>query len=87
MENSGQTAAQVAPAFAGDQRLVAQASTTVTLGTSPKAKAMLKKLSAQNRFALAFRLHNLKIEAGREKKIADFIAMLERGETIHPQKL
>lgn len=48
---------------------------------------MLKKLSAQNRFALAFRLHNLKIEAGREKKIADFIAMLERGETIHPQKL
>ena len=56
------------------------------IDASPKAKAMLAKLSAQNRFALAFRLHNLKTEAGRQKKIADFVAMLERGETIHPQK-
>ncbi len=53
---------------------------------SPRAKAMLPTLSAQNRFALAFRVHNLKTEAGRKKKIADFVAMLERGETIYPQK-
>lgn len=51
----------------------------------PKAKAMLAKLSAQNRFALAFRLHNMKTEAGRKKKIEAFVAMLKRGETIHPQ--
>lgn len=56
------------------------------IDASPKAKAMLAKLSAQNRFALAFRVHNLKTQAGRQKKIADFVAMLERGETIHPQK-
>ena len=56
------------------------------IDASPKAKAMLAKLSAQNRFALAFRLHNMKTEAGRQKKVADFVAMLERGETIHPQK-
>ncbi len=53
---------------------------------SPKAKAMLGKLSEQNRFALAFRTHNMKTPAGREKKIETFVAMLERGETIHPQK-
>ena len=47
---------------------------------------MLATLSAQNRFALAFRVHNMKTEAGRKKKIADFVSMLKRGETIYPQK-
>jgi hypothetical protein len=46
---------------------------------------MLSTLSAQNRFALAFRVHNTKTEAGRKKKIAAFVEMLKRGETIHPQ--
>lgn len=51
----------------------------------PAARAMLAGLSAQNRFALAFRVHNLKTAAARERKIAAFVAMLERGETIYPQ--
>ncbi|QUS39640.1 hypothetical protein RPMA_12920 [Tardiphaga alba] len=51
----------------------------------PKAKAMFAKLSAQNRFALSFRVSNLKTEAGRRKRIAAFVEMLSRGETIHPQ--
>ena len=51
----------------------------------PKARAMLKSLSAQNRFAIAFRTHNMKTEAGRKKKIADIVAMLKRGETFYPQ--
>lgn len=53
----------------------------------PQARETLGKLNAQNRFALAFRLHNMKTEAGRRKKIADFVAMLARGETIYPQKM
>jgi uncharacterized protein YdeI (YjbR/CyaY-like superfamily) len=57
----------------------------VAIDAEPKAKAMLPKLSAQNRFALAFRTHNMKTEAGRKKKIAAFVAMLKRGETIYPQ--
>lgn len=52
----------------------------------PKARGMLAKLTAQNRFALAFRTHNMKTEAGRKKKIAAFVEMLARGETIYPQK-
>jgi uncharacterized protein YdeI (YjbR/CyaY-like superfamily) len=51
----------------------------------PKAKAMLEGLSEQNRFALAFRVHNMKTDAGRKKKIAAFVEMLKRGETIYPQ--
>lgn len=55
------------------------------IDAEPKAKAMLAKLSAQNRFSVAFRVHNMKTEAGRKKKIETFVAMLKRGETIYPQ--
>lgn len=55
------------------------------IDAEPRAKAMLAKLSAQNRFALAFRTHNMKTEAGRKKKIEALVAMLKRGETIYPQ--
>jgi uncharacterized protein YdeI (YjbR/CyaY-like superfamily) len=56
------------------------------IDAEPKAKAMLAKLSAQNRFALAFRVHNLKTEAGRKRRIKEFVEMLKRGETIYPQR-
>ncbi|OFX00604.1 MAG: hypothetical protein A3D94_13445 [Alphaproteobacteria bacterium RIFCSPHIGHO2_12_FULL_66_14] len=56
------------------------------IDAEPKAKVMLEKLSAQNRFAFAFRTHNIKTEAGRKKKIAAFVAMLKSGKTIHPQR-
>jgi len=56
------------------------------IDAEPAAKAMLAKLTAQNRFALAFRVHNMNTEAGRAKKIAGFVEMLRRGETVHPQK-
>lgn len=52
----------------------------------PQARATLATLSAQNRFALAFRVHNMKTEAGRKKKIETFVDMLSRGETLYPQK-
>lgn len=56
------------------------------IDADPAAKAMLAKLTAQNRFALAFRIHNMKTQAGRDKKVAAFVEMLRRGETIYPQK-
>ena len=55
------------------------------IDAEPAAKEMLGKLNEQNRFALAFRTHNMKTEAGRTKKIAGFVEMLKRGETIYPQ--
>ena len=56
------------------------------IDAEPKAKAMLAKLTKQNRYSLAFRTHNMKTKAGRKKKIETFVAMLKRGETIHPQR-
>ena len=57
------------------------------LKSEPKARKLLTRLSAQNRFAIAFRLHNMKTEAGRKKKIAAFVEILKKGETIYPQDL
>ena len=56
------------------------------IDAEPAARAMLAKLSAQNRFALAFRAHNMKTEAGWRKKITTLVEMLKRGETIYPQR-
>jgi uncharacterized protein YdeI (YjbR/CyaY-like superfamily) len=55
------------------------------IDVEPEAKEMLEKLNAQNRFALAFRTHNMKTPTGRKKKIKTFVEMLKRGETIYPQ--
>ncbi|HWK66267.1 MAG TPA: YdeI/OmpD-associated family protein [Rhizobiaceae bacterium] len=56
------------------------------IDAEPQAREMLETLTEQNRFALAFRVHNMKTEAGRKKKIASFVEMLKRGETIYPQR-
>jgi uncharacterized protein YdeI (YjbR/CyaY-like superfamily) len=56
------------------------------IDAEPKARAMLDTLTAQNRFALIFRLGQIKTEAGRQRKIGAFVEMLKRGETFHPQK-
>lgn len=55
------------------------------MDANPQARAMFETLTAQNRFALLFRLGSLKTEAGRRKRIEAFVAMLARGETIYPQ--
>ena len=75
-----------ARAYAAGRNLKIPDDLQAAIDAEPQAKAMLAKLSAQNRFALAFRVHNLKTEAGRRKKIAAFVEMLKRGETIYPQR-
>ena len=72
-------------AYAGGKDMKIPDDLQVAIDAEPAARAMLGKLSAQNRFALAFRTHNMKTEAGRKKKIETFVEMLKRGETIHPQ--
>ncbi len=52
---------------------------------SPRARKTFGSLNRQNLFALAFRTNNMKTPAGRARKIASLVAMLERGETIVPQ--
>jgi uncharacterized protein YdeI (YjbR/CyaY-like superfamily) len=53
---------------------------------SPRAKKTFQKLGKMNLFALAFRTNNMKTAEGRAKKIATLVKMLERGETIVPER-
>jgi uncharacterized protein YdeI (YjbR/CyaY-like superfamily) len=73
-------------AYASGKNLKIPDDLQAAIDAEPKAKEMLGKLTEQNRFALAFRVHNLKTPAGREKKIKAFVDMLKAGETIYPQK-
>ena len=52
---------------------------------SPRARKTFRTLGRRNLFALAFRTNNMKTPAGRAKKIAALVTMLERGETIFPE--
>ncbi|CAM5609098.1 hypothetical protein MAUB1S_10332 [Mycolicibacterium aubagnense] len=74
-----------ANAYSGSKNLTVPEDLRAAIDAEPLAREMFAKLSSQNRFALVFRIHNLKTEAGRRKKVAEFVAMLMRGETIYPQ--
>jgi uncharacterized protein YdeI (YjbR/CyaY-like superfamily) len=56
------------------------------LGAHPSAQAMFEILSSQNRYAILFRISDAKLPATRERRVNQFVAMLERGETVYPQK-
>ena len=56
------------------------------INASPRARRTFRTLSKHNLFALAYRTNAMKTPAGRGKKIATLVAMLARGETIHPNR-
>ncbi|RNE67363.1 YdeI/OmpD-associated family protein [Cryobacterium tepidiphilum] len=56
------------------------------LAASPEAAELFARLDSANRYAIIFRIGNVKRAETRARKIADYVAMLARGETIHPRK-
>ena len=54
------------------------------LDANPKAKRFFATLNGQNRYAILFRIQNVKKAETRAKKIAQFVDMLNKGETLHP---
>ena len=56
------------------------------ISADPAAQEMFEVLTATNRFALVHRLASVKRAETRERRIAQFVEMLARGETIHPQR-
>jgi uncharacterized protein YdeI (YjbR/CyaY-like superfamily) len=53
------------------------------LDLNPKADAFFATLTGANRYAILYRIGAVKTAEARARKIALFVAMLERGETIH----
>ncbi|HWC80750.1 MAG TPA: YdeI/OmpD-associated family protein [Pseudonocardiaceae bacterium] len=56
------------------------------LAGNPGAQAMFDRLSSRNRFAVCYRVGQAKRAETRARRIAGFVEMLARGETIYPQK-
>ena len=54
------------------------------LNRSSKAQAFFATLESRNRYAILFRIQTVKRAETRARRIAEFIAMLERCEKIHP---
>lgn len=56
------------------------------LAKSARAAKLFATLGSQNRYAILHRVQTAKKPETRAKRIATFVAMLARGETIHPEK-
>jgi uncharacterized protein YdeI (YjbR/CyaY-like superfamily) len=53
------------------------------LEASPAAATFFATLTGANRYAILYRIGAVKRPETRARKIADYVAMLERGETLH----
>jgi uncharacterized protein YdeI (YjbR/CyaY-like superfamily) len=73
-------------AYLGRARIEVPADLAAALSAEPGAQAMFEILSSQNRYSVLFRIHGAKRADTRARRIAQFVEMLARGETIHPQK-
>ncbi|HEV2675309.1 MAG TPA: YdeI/OmpD-associated family protein [Aliidongia sp.] len=56
------------------------------LDAAPAAREFFATLDGANRYAILYRVQDAKTAATRARRIEQFIAMLGRGETIHPRK-
>ena len=54
------------------------------LAAEPAASAFFGTLKGANRYAVLYRIHDAKTAKTRSGRIERFVAMLARGETIHP---
>jgi uncharacterized protein YdeI (YjbR/CyaY-like superfamily) len=55
------------------------------LAASPSARATFLKLTSANRYSILYRIESAKKIETRARRIEQFVEMLARGETIHPQ--
>lgn len=56
------------------------------LAVNPAAAATFAELDAANRYSIVYRLNTVKRAATRDRKLAEYVDMLARGESIHPRK-
>jgi uncharacterized protein YdeI (YjbR/CyaY-like superfamily) len=54
------------------------------LDANPKAQKFFATLNSQNKYAILFRIQNVKKADTRAKKITQFIEMLSNGEKLYP---
>ena len=73
-------------AYAGPATATVPADLAEAIAANAQAQAMFDVLTSTNRFALIHRLNAVKRAETRARKIAEFVEMLARHESPHPQK-
>jgi uncharacterized protein YdeI (YjbR/CyaY-like superfamily) len=73
-------------AYAGPRTIELPDDLAAALKAEPRAQAMFEILTSQNRYAVLLRIHAAKRSDTRARRIEQFVAMLARGETVHPQR-
>jgi len=72
-------------AYAGQATAAVPDDLQAALDASPAAAALFSELDRTNRYAILYRIGSVKKPETRAKKIAGFVADLERGATPHPR--
>jgi uncharacterized protein YdeI (YjbR/CyaY-like superfamily) len=73
-----------AAAYAGQRSAGVPDDLQRELDARPGAKAFFAELTGQNRYAILYRLQDAKKPETRARRLAQFVAMLEAGETLYP---
>ena len=70
-------------AYGSPSALTTDAAFEKALNNNPRAKKFFKTISAANRYAILWRIQTAKRAETRERRIRDYVEMLEKGETHH----
>ena len=73
-------------AYAGAATIEVPEDLARALAAEPRAQAAFAQLTSQNRYAVLYRIQDVKGADTRARRIGQYVAMLARGETIHPQQ-
>jgi len=72
-------------AYAGQASMEVPEDLADALIANPRAQAMFQTLTGANRYSILYRIGSAKKTETRARRIEQFVEMLARGETIHPQ--
>jgi uncharacterized protein YdeI (YjbR/CyaY-like superfamily) len=72
-------------AYAGQAGVEVPEDLADALIANPRAQAMFQTLTSANRYSILYRIGSAKKTETRARRIEQFVEMLARGETIHPQ--
>jgi uncharacterized protein YdeI (YjbR/CyaY-like superfamily) len=93
MEQGGLAAVEAARAdgrweraYAGARTIEVPADLRAALDDNLTAAAFFETLDRANRYAVLYRVHDAKRPETRARRIAQFVEMLARGETLHPPR-
>jgi uncharacterized protein YdeI (YjbR/CyaY-like superfamily) len=73
-------------AYPGPAAVEMPADLAAALVRQPRARAMFEILTSQNRYAVLYRIGTAKRADTRARRIEQFVEMLARGDTVHPQR-